>query len=92
MNCILKEVVNLSKDGLCPYSGRKCDGEMNLTWQREYATIPENKVCISATKEPVLVQVRTADLERIRSGEGVLLINTGKAGLVFIKAEEAEGE
>lgn len=91
MNCILKEIVNLGKDGICPYSGRKCDGEMNLTWQREYATIPENKVCISSWKEPTLIEVRAADLERIRNGEGVLLINTGKNGLVFVKAEAAEG-
>lgn len=91
MNCILKEIVNLGRDGICPYSGRKCDGEMNLTWQREYATIPEEKVCISATKEPVLVQVRAADLDKIRNGAGVLLINTEKNGLVFVKAEAAEG-
>lgn len=91
MNCILKEIVALEKGGICPYAGRKCDGEMSLNWGREYATIPENKVCISQTKNPILIQVRPADLEKIKEGGSVLLINSGKTGLVFVKAEVEEG-
>ena len=88
MNCILKEIVGLDPSGICPFAGKKCDGEMNINWSRSFAIIPENKVCISQTKDSTMIQVRAADLDRIKNGQGVLLINTGRGGNVYVKIEE----
>lgn len=88
MDCILKEVVQLDRSGICPFAGAKCDGTMKTCWGREYALLPESKVCLTQGKHPVYVEITGADLEQVGSGKAVLMIRTSGGGTCFVKVRE----
>ena len=90
MDCIMKDIVGLDKSGICPFSGQKCDGTMNINWATEYVLIPGEKVCISQLHidgQPALVEVSKADIENVKNG-AVLMFKTPKGTPCFVKVSE----
>lgn len=86
MDCVIKEVVKLDKSGVCPFSGQKCDGSLNINWVKDYVLIPECKTCISRGQKGVFVEVSPQDLERVKGGD-VLMLKASGAN-VFVKVND----
>lgn len=87
MDCIVKELVQLDKSGVCPFSGQKCDGTLKVNWSHDYTLLPESKTCISRGQKGVFVEISGADVERIGTGQSVLMLNAGDHK-VFVKVAE----
>lgn len=88
MECIIKEVVQLDRSGICPFAGAKCDGTMKINWQRQFALLPESKVCLSQGQHPTFIEVPKEELALVQEGAAVLMVRTPAGGTCFIKAQE----
>ena len=85
MDCVIKEVVQLEKSGVCPFSGAKCDGTLNLSWGKDYVLIPESKACLSRGQKAVFVEVSAEDLTKV-ANEGAVLMLQANGTKVFVRA------
>lgn len=85
MECILAEGIKLGKSKFCPFKQVPCEGIMNVEWEKDYAMIPECKVCINQSNKSSCVEVTKDDLSKLIVGEGVLMARTEGGGVCFIK-------
>ena len=86
MDCVIKEIVNLNKCAVSPFSGQKCDGTLKVNWDNHYALIPEEKTCISRGQKGVFIAVRPDDMEKLGSGKAVLMLQTSGIN-IFVKVD-----
>ncbi len=88
MDCVMRELVQLDKSGVCPYAGAKCDGTLKLNWKKEYALIPESKVCLSQAKSSAFIEVEPSDIDKVSIGDAVLMIRTDANHAIFVRCKE----
>ena len=87
MDCVIREVVQLDKSGVCPFSGQKCDGTLSLSWSGDYVLIPEEKACISRGQKSVFVEMAAEDLKKMTGGAVLLLRANGANVFVRVRHE-----